>query len=163
MKLWIDMRTQLHGFNNGLLDATMTTMSKRGWTSPETLHNAITENLARGLIVRTREGKPGPARICNLYAFTDVAIVKDESKFVEGAQPSRLYLQWQPGVSFAPPSIGSKRLPKIRDTKIEALPIRKSNSCQYENRTVDSVTNTKTVSQKKRETRRKPAPMLNPA
>lgn len=148
MKLWVDMRCQLNSYNNGTLDATLATMSKRGWKHPGTLADAIWENLERGLIVRTREGKPGPAQICNLYAFTDVDIVRNDAKFVAGARPTRLYLQWQPGTSFAPPRL-NKRIPRKRDTETVLPLIRKPKRSQYENRSVDLEAGTKTVSAKR--------------
>jgi hypothetical protein len=41
--LYIDLRTQLNGYNNRNVGATMSTLSKRGWTSPDTLHRALNE------------------------------------------------------------------------------------------------------------------------
>ena len=95
LNLYIDLRVQLNGFNNGNVDATMSTLSKRGWTSPDTLHRALKQLIARGLIVRTRHGKPGPGRICSLFRFTDVATPKNEAKFIEGCPATFEFKNWQ--------------------------------------------------------------------
>lgn len=140
LKLWIDLRSRVNSYNNGLLDATMRTMSQRGWRSPETLHRALRENLKRGLLIMTRHGKPGPARICSLFGFTDLAITKDNAKFVAGAPPSHAYAAWKPGMSMVPPRSGSQRIAKSRDTKIEPTSIRFPGHNQYESRIVDLAT-----------------------
>src|SRR5437867_11636545 len=73
LKLWIDLRTQFRGNNNGNINAAMSVLVHRGWTSTQTLHRALPELLERGLIARTRQGKPGPYRVCSLFRFTDLA------------------------------------------------------------------------------------------
>jgi hypothetical protein len=123
LKLWIDMRTQLNGYNNGNVNATMSTLAKRGWTSPETLHRALNELLARGLIDRTRLGKPGPGHVCSLFRFTDLATEKNEAKFVEGKPATNEFSEW------------SER--KIRATETEATPIRKTKRRQYGTRSTE--------------------------
>jgi len=150
-KLYIDLRVQLNGFNNGRLDATMTTMSKRGWTSLETLWRAIEELMARGLMARTREGKPGPAKICNLYRFTDLPTPSDEARFNKGMPATLEFHSWQPGKSFAPAKIGKKLMQINRATETVSRLIRKSNSSRYGNRTVEPIADTKTVAGKKTE------------
>jgi len=148
LKLWLDMRIQLNGFNNGRVVATMSTLCKRGWTSPPTLHRALRQLLARGLIDRTRQGKPGPARICSLFRFTDLATPKDEGRFIEARPSTHEYSRWEPDVK------------KIRATKTEAMLIPKLNSYRYRNGRVDAATATETEAQKNGETARQVAPML---
>ena len=146
LKLWIDMRVQLNGYNNGDINATMSTLAKRGWTSPETLYRALNELLERGLIDRTRLGKPGPGRVCSLFRFTDLPTPNNEAKFVDGKQATSEFIRWSQ--------------PKIRATETEAAPIRKSKRCRYGNRSVDSATNTETEAQNNCKTGRKAAPVL---
>ena len=73
--LLTDMRFQYNGFNNGNLEATWTTMQKRGWRSKDTLNVAIQELLYYGFIVRTRKGKRlGGVHYPSLYALTCYSI-----------------------------------------------------------------------------------------
>jgi hypothetical protein len=46
VKLYVDLRTQLHAYNNGNIDATMSTLSKRGWNSVSKVQRASSEILA---------------------------------------------------------------------------------------------------------------------
>lgn len=146
MKLYIDLRTQLNGYNNGNVDATMSTLLKRGWTSPDTLHRALKELLGRGLIDRTRHGKPGPGRICSLFRFTDVATPKNEAKFVKGCPPTLEFKNWQPE--------------KFCTTETVATLLRKSKRSRYGIRSVAPSTDTEIVAQKNDEIGRKAAPVL---
>jgi hypothetical protein len=146
LKLWIDMRTQLNGYNNGDINATMSTLATRGWTSPETLYRALNELLARGLIDRTRLGKPGPGRVCSLFRFTDLPTPKNEAKFVDGKPATSEFSRWSEQ--------------KIRATETEATPLRKSNRNKYGNRSVALATNTETEAQNSGEIGRKAAPVL---
>jgi hypothetical protein len=70
--LYVDLRRKLGETNNGNIDATLTTLKHRGWKSSATLHYALKELLAVGLIAQTRQG--GIAHMskqCSLYRFTD--------------------------------------------------------------------------------------------
>ena len=150
LKLWIDLRTQLNGFNNGNLDATMSTLSKRGWTSTATLQVAIKELMQRGLIDRTRHGKPGPYRICSLFRFTDLATPKDEKHFVDGKPATYEFKNWR-----APEQ-------KKRASETEATLLRKLERNSFRNRSVDPESASETEARKKRRNGRKPAPVLIP-
>ena len=150
LKLWIDLRTQVNGFNNGNIDATMRTLTKRGWTSTATLQQAINELLARGLIDRTRHGKPGPTRICSLFRFTDLATPKDEKRFIDGKPATYEFRNWR-----APAK-------KKCASETEATLLRKLERNRFRNRSVDSSIASETEAQKKAEIGRKPAPVLGP-
>lgn len=130
LKLWVDMRTQLNGYNNGRIDARKETLAGRGWTSPETLYRALNELLERGLLVCTRKGKRGPARICSLFRFTDLPTEKDEKRFVEGSRATWDFMQW-----------------KIRGTETVAAVVRKPNHRRYGNRTVGGPTDSESEPQ----------------
>jgi len=145
MKLYIDLRVQLNGYNNGNVNATLSTLAKRGWTSPDTLHRALKQLLARGLIDRTRHGKPGPGRVCSLFRFTDVATPKNEDKFIEGRLATLDFTKWER---------------KFCATETVATLLRKSKRCRYGIRSVGSLTDTETVAQKNDENGRKAAPVL---
>lgn len=65
--LVLDIGAKYTGHNNGDLAAPWSWMKERGWRSKDTLHRAISELLAAGMIELTRQGgMHGP----NLYAFT---------------------------------------------------------------------------------------------
>ena len=96
LKLWIDLRTQNNGFNNGRICATLSALRKRGWNSNDVLYRALAELLDRGLLACTRRGKRGSARVANLYRFTDLDCPKDDRVGVEGKQPTLEFLKWQP-------------------------------------------------------------------
>lgn len=65
--LLIDIGAGFTGYNNGDLAAPWSWMKQRGWRSKDTLHRAIRELLAFGMIELTRQGGLHGA---SLYAFT---------------------------------------------------------------------------------------------
>jgi hypothetical protein len=71
--LFTDMREKVNGVNNGNIEATITTLSHKGWTSPGTLSNALYELRTMGFLQVTRGGgvEVG-SRVCSLYRFTDL-------------------------------------------------------------------------------------------
>ena len=93
-KLWVDMRTQFSGSNNGAISAAMSLLVHRGWVSNDTLHRALGELLDRGLLACTRKGKPGPFQVASLFRFTDLVCAKNEAKFVDGRDASHEYRTW---------------------------------------------------------------------
>src|ERR1700694_2962252 len=93
-KLWIDLRTRFYGRNNGSISATLKELAIRSWCSSGTLDHALWELLDRGLLRRTREGKPGPFRICALYAFTDLPTDRNAKVGIEGGPATREFLSW---------------------------------------------------------------------
>jgi hypothetical protein len=133
LKLWVDLRIQFRGGNNGNISASMSTLRHRGWRSPETLNRALWELLKRGLLRRMREGKPGPLRLCALFSFTDLPTSRNDKLGFEGAASSMEFESWVPGVSFAPDS-KAKKLP--RNPSKKKTPLRKSERQRFDNRTV---------------------------
>lgn len=67
LKLLIDLLSQYNGFNNGDFCAAWTLMEPKGWRSRDTLARAIRDLLARGWIIKTRQGGRHKA---SLYAVT---------------------------------------------------------------------------------------------
>src|SRR6185437_97266 len=57
-KLWVDLRTQYKGFNNGRIVATLSRLRTRGWNSNDTLQRARDELVRRGLLRYTRRCGP---------------------------------------------------------------------------------------------------------
>lgn len=68
VKLLLDIAQQYNGFNNGDLQATMSCLKSRGWSSNDHLTKATRELLDKELIVRTRLG--GFRFGCSLYALS---------------------------------------------------------------------------------------------
>jgi hypothetical protein len=58
LKLWLDLRTQLNGYNNGRIVVTMSRLRKRHWNSNDTLQRARDELIRRGLLRYTRRCGP---------------------------------------------------------------------------------------------------------
>ncbi len=97
LRLWLDLRIQFNGSNNGALAATMSVLAARGWTSNRKLHRALEELLEHGLIERTRLGKKGPGKVCSLFAFADLPVATNEAKLIAGRAASHAYLNWNAG------------------------------------------------------------------
>jgi hypothetical protein len=85
--LFIDLREQYKGVNNGNLSATLTDLKHKGWSASATLANALYELRAMGFIAVTRQGGLSMGtRVCTLYRFTDLDVY-DMSKM--GVQPMK--------------------------------------------------------------------------
>jgi hypothetical protein len=149
LKLWLDMRTQFKGSNNGNISATMSILVHRGWTSTHTLHRVLPVLLERGLIARTRQGKPGPYRICSLYRFTDLPTAKNEAAFIVGSPATYDFEHWTPS---------TKRKIRASETEATLLPKRERN--KFRNGSVESATDSETEAQKNAEIGPKATPVL---
>ena len=79
-KLLIELAGNYNGKNNGNLSAAFSVLRKRGWNSPGTLNDAISQLLESGWLVRTRHG--GKNR-CSLYALTWWPIDSCEGTWLE--------------------------------------------------------------------------------
>ena len=101
--------------------------------SSETLNRALWELLSRGLIRRTREGKPGPFRLCALYTFTDLPTVRIDRLGIADSPATTQFASWVPGVSYAPTTKATKLAanPARKNT-----PLRKPDGNRFENRNV---------------------------
>lgn len=97
LKLWIDLRTQYNGGNNGRLLITPRTLASRGWNSVSKLMRARDELLSRGLILRTKYCGPNSFHKASLFAFTDVAVASNEAEGIAGMSASHDYLAWTRG------------------------------------------------------------------
>ena len=79
VKLLMDLACQYNGYNNGDLTTAFSVLSKRGWTSKQTVARAVKELMEADLIIRTREGVfQNPGAKCALYAIAWQSI--DECK-----------------------------------------------------------------------------------
>jgi hypothetical protein len=90
--LYVDLRRSLMGTNNGNIEATLSTLKHRGWKSSATLHYALKELLAVGLIAQTRQG--GIAYLskqCSLYRFTDCEVFEHPKQGVPATKATYDY------------------------------------------------------------------------
>jgi hypothetical protein len=67
VKLLVDIGSQYTGKNNGDLTAALTVLKGKGWKSPSTLDEKLSELLHYGFIIKTRQGGRNQ---CSLYALT---------------------------------------------------------------------------------------------
>ena len=94
--LYVDMRRQFKGQNNGLIDATQTTLERLGWPR-STVRKYLPLLIERELIVQTRQGGiASMSKICCLYGFTDLDIVSVPTKQVRAQQATHGYRHWKP-------------------------------------------------------------------
>ena len=86
LKLLLDVALQYDGRNNGNLTVAWSFMEERGWSSKDTLSNAVQDLVEADLILKTRTGRfMNPGARCDLYAFTWLAINECPGKDLEVA------------------------------------------------------------------------------
>lgn len=97
--LYVDLRRQFNGRNNGDICAADFYLLPYGWAH-SSIHRALKELVAHGLIEQTRKGGIGAmSRTPSLYAFTDLAVVGNPAKGIQGSQASRAYHDFVPDAS----------------------------------------------------------------
>lgn len=89
--LYLDLRRQFNGKNNGDIAIADSILGRYGWA-----HSSIAKNLnllvAHGLIVKTRQGGIGAfKRTPTLYGFTDLQIMANPAKGIKGSMPALTY------------------------------------------------------------------------
>lgn len=91
----MELCRQYNGYNNGDLTGAWKIVSKRGFSSRDTVFKALRELETHRLIVKTRQG--GKNR-CNLYALTWVGIdyCKGKLDIPASVRASNNYLSWVP-------------------------------------------------------------------
>lgn len=91
--LYMAMRRKLTSFNNGNLEATITTLRHAGFKSPTTLSKGLRELEAVGLIAKTRQGGVAYGqKVCNLFRFTDEQVFE---QIKLGIKPVKATNEWQ--------------------------------------------------------------------
>jgi hypothetical protein len=97
--LYVDLRRQFNGFNNGRIAATDTVLSPFGWPH-STIHKGLALLIEHMLIERVRRGGLGQrGKKCSLYAFTDLALDEDEEQGIRGRPPSLAFRSYQPATT----------------------------------------------------------------
>lgn len=122
--LYVDLRRQYNGRNNGDICAADGILGQYGW-SHSTIHKGLKQLVAHGLIEKSRQGGIGPmSRTPTLYAFTDTPTIPNPAKDIRFAQASWAYR------SFIPKSAdkSSKNKAKVHGVapKVHAVDIQKS-------------------------------------
>lgn len=78
--LYLDLRAKLNKFNNGNIEAALSCLKDRGWSSPTTLTAALRELEGAGLIAKTRQGGIASlSKVCSLYRFTDLPVFEQKN------------------------------------------------------------------------------------
>ncbi|MDY7576185.1 hypothetical protein [Actimicrobium sp. CCI2.3] len=97
MSVWIAMRRQLTGSNNGNIDATLSTLRHHGFKSPTTIAKSVRALLAAGLIAWTRKtgGLTHQGKECCLYRFTDEASYSFPNKGVSASKATHDYQRFR--------------------------------------------------------------------
>lgn len=94
VKLYLDLRLKYTGFNNGNIEATLTNLKHRGWSSQHTLARALRQLEAVGFIRKTRQsiGVHNGSKLCNLYRFTDLECYANPKLFIAYVKATKDYL-----------------------------------------------------------------------
>jgi hypothetical protein len=95
--LYVDLRRQYNGRNNGDISVADTVLAPFGWAHTS-IHKGLKSIIRHGLMVQTRQGGIASlSRICSLYGFTDMPIMANSAKGIAGAAPSLAYREYKPG------------------------------------------------------------------
>lgn len=102
--LYLDLRRQYNGHNNGQIAAVLEGTEDRpglvayGWP-PRTVFKYLKVLVEHGLIEMTRQGGiAAMSKTCSLYAFTEMPVVANKEKCVSGSMASLAYLYFTPKV-----------------------------------------------------------------
>jgi hypothetical protein len=95
--LYIALRQDLNGGNNGNLSATLSAMRSRGVASSSTLAKSLRALLTVGLIARTRHtgGLTHGGKVCNLFAFADQPVNPNSARGIDAAPATHAYARWK--------------------------------------------------------------------
>ena len=94
--LYLDLRRQFNGYNNGDICAADGILTKYGW-SHSTIHKCLKILREHGLIEVTRQGGIGAmSRTPTLYGFTDQQVIANPAKGISGAMATLAYRNFTP-------------------------------------------------------------------
>jgi hypothetical protein len=97
--LYVDLRRQFYGSNNGRIGATDTLLGPLGW-SHSTIHKGLVLLIDHLLIERVRRGGLGQrGKKCSLFAFLDLPLEEDEDRGIKGRPPSLAFQSYQPATT----------------------------------------------------------------
>lgn len=95
--LYLDLRRQFNGRNNGDITIADSVLSAYGWAH-SSIHKCVKELVKHGLIHRTRKGgvtAPAVTRP-SLYAFSDLPVMANPAKGITGSGPYLAYRDFKP-------------------------------------------------------------------
>lgn len=93
--LYLDLRRQFNGYNNGDICAADTILESYGW-SHSTIAKHLKQIVDHGLMVKTRQGGIGAmSKYPTLYAFTDRETMPIPAKGIKAAMASHAYCEYQ--------------------------------------------------------------------
>ena len=94
--LYVDLRAKLRSTNNGNLNATLSEMKHRGWTSSATLSRALRQLETLGFIAKTRQGGiANLSTVCSLYRFTDMGVHEFPKQGIDAMAATHEYRNFQ--------------------------------------------------------------------
>lgn len=96
--LYIDLRRQYNGRNNGDICAADGILGPYGW-SHSTIHKLLKELQLHCLIRKTRQGGiASMSKMPTLYGFSDIPTMANPAKDIHGAMADLTYLSFMPEV-----------------------------------------------------------------
>jgi hypothetical protein len=122
--LYLDLRRQYNGRNNGDICAADGVLHRYGWS-----HSSIHKNLKilkeRGFIAVARQGGIGAmSKTPTLYRFTDVATNANPDKLIDGGPPTLEFQRYVPGLDRARRQRGSPGPGVAAETCVPATLVR---------------------------------------
>lgn len=122
--LYIDMRAKLRSTNNGNINATLSEMKHRGWTSSATLSKSLRQLEHMGFIAKTRQGGIAfMSKRCSLYRFTDLPVFEHPKQKIMDFKSTFEYRRFE-SVSEAKSTIcelTERKKTKVQKLKLTAL------------------------------------------
>jgi len=121
--LWLDLRVQTQGFNNGTATTALGILSHYGWASRHTVMRARDELEILGFIEQTQKGG-----LCNggktphLYRFTDLEMVDLPKYQLKAKKADHLYRCFKTHQD-ARTALSESRFLKRKKRKVQNLPI----------------------------------------
>jgi len=129
--LFFDLRVKVNGYNNGNINATLSELVHRGWTSSATLAKCLRQLESLGFIAKTRAtvGVEKGSKVCNLYRFTDLPVLEQQKQHIQGGNATHDYKAYaalkdaKHAVSAASPTQKKRSLQKLKRyaSEIEAI------------------------------------------
>ena len=131
--LFFDLRVKVNGYNNGNINAILSELVHRGWTSSATLAKCLRQLESLGFIAKTRAtvGVEKGSKVCNLYRFTDLAVLRQQKQHIQASTATHDYRAYvalrdaKHAVSAASPTQKKRSLQKLKrhPSEIEAIAV----------------------------------------
>lgn len=94
--LYVDLRRQFNGYNNGQIVATEAFLRPLGWAR-STIIEGVVQLQRHGLIEKTRQGGiASNSKVCTLFAFTDLFAPANKAKGTPNVSASYAFKHYVP-------------------------------------------------------------------